>query len=63
MVHGKTFCVKRLRLLQYLTERGFTEYTIIPDPTSTKGFNWFIFQNSDELEAAITEYFKQYKKN
>ena len=63
MTHGKTYCVKRLRLLQYLKAKGFTEYTVIPDPTSSKGYNWFIFENSNELEEALTEYFTQLKKN
>ena len=53
----KTYTVKRLRLLQYLVERGFKDYTIIPDPTSTKKYNWFVFELTEDLEAAVTEYF------
>jgi hypothetical protein len=41
--------------------KGFKEYTIIPDPTSTKGYNWFVFENTEALEEALAEYFS--KKN
>lgn len=58
--------VKRLRLLQYLLDRGFTDYKIIPDPTSTKaGYNWFVFKNTPELQQIVDEYFvniKNFKK-
>lgn len=53
----KTYTVKRLRLLQYLVERGFKDYTIIPDPTSTKKYNWFVFELTEDLEATVAEYF------
>lgn len=59
MKHGPTFTVKKLRLLQFLRKKGFTKYKIIPDPTTTKNYNWFIFKNSDALEAAIKEYFSK----
>ncbi len=62
MEHKATYTVKRLRLLQFLVERGFTEYTVIPDPTTSKHYNWFIFQNSEELEAAVNEYFNNLKE-
>jgi hypothetical protein len=52
-----TYTVKRLRLLQYLVSRGFKDYTVIPDPTSSKNYNWFIFENSDALQEAINNYF------
>lgn len=53
----KTYTVKRLRLLQYLVERGFKDYKIIPDPTSTKKYNWFVFELTEALEEAVNEYF------
>lgn len=59
---NNTYIVKRLRLLQYLTEKGFTEYTVVPDPTSTKGYNWFIFKTSPEFLDALEEYFNALKK-
>lgn len=53
----KKIIVKRIRLLQYLVEKGFREYDIIPDPTSNKGYNWFIFKHTPELKAVVDEYF------
>lgn len=53
----KTYIVKRFRLLQYLVERGFKDYKIVPDPTSTKKYNWFVFELTEDLEAAVKEYF------
>lgn len=57
MKSNATYTVKRLRLLQYLVNKGFKEYTIIPDPTSTKNYNWFVFENTEELAEAVAEYF------
>ncbi len=59
---NNTYIVKRLRLLQYLTEKGFTEYTVVPDPTSTKGYNWFIFKTSPEFLDVLNQYFEAIKK-
>jgi hypothetical protein len=63
MNHGPTFTVKRLRLLQFLKERGFTDYQVIPDPTTNKNFNWFLFKNSPELEEAVNDYFNNILPN
>lgn len=57
MKSNATYTVKRLRLLQYLVNKGFKEYTIIPDPTSTKNYNWFVFENTEALAEAVAEYF------
>ena len=59
---NKTYAVKRLRLLQFLIGKGFKEYTIIPDPTSTKGYNWFVFEYTPELQEALDEYFKTFEE-
>ena len=59
MKHNPTYTVKRLRLLQYLVNKGFKNYTIIPDPTSTKNYNWFVFENTEALEEAVNEYFSK----
>lgn len=61
MKYGDTYCVKRMRLLYFLVNKGFRDYEVVPDPTSTKGYNWFLFKNSEELEAAVEEYFAQFK--
>ena len=62
MTRNTTYIVKRLRLLQYLIDRGFKEYKIIPDPTTTKNYNWFVFENTEELEKAVAEYFEKLAK-
>lgn len=58
----KKIIVKRVRLLQYLVERGFREYEIIPDPTSNKSYNWFIFKHTPELKEVVDKYFENLKK-
>lgn len=60
MNNDSVYFVKRLRLLNYLLQKGFTEYEVIPDPTSHKGYNWFMFNRTPEFDAAVTEYFKQF---
>ena len=62
-MNKETYVVKRLRLLQFLVERGFKEYTIIPDPTSNKGFSWFLFSRTPELEAALDEYYSHLRNS
>ena len=59
MKHNATYTVKRLRLLTWLVNRGYKDYTIIPDPTSTKNYNWFVFENTEALEEALAEYFSK----
>ena len=59
MKHNATYTVKRLRLLTWLVNRGFKDYTIIPDPTSNKNYNWFVFENTEALEEAVNEYFSK----
>jgi hypothetical protein len=54
------YFVKRLRLLNYLIERGFRQYEVIPDPTSHKNYNWFVFKRTPEFDEAIAEYFAQF---
>lgn len=53
---------KRLRTLNWLISKGFTDYEVIPDPTSHKNYNWFIFKRTPELDAAVEEYFSQFKQ-
>ena len=60
MTNDNVYFVKRLRLLNYLLTRGFTDYEVIPDPTSHKGYNWFMFKRTPEFDEAVTEYFKQF---
>lgn len=55
--HGEVYCVKRLRLLEYLLDKGFKPYATIPDSTNWKYKNW-LFKNSEKLEIYIEDYFK-----
>lgn len=61
MTDEKVYYVKRLRLLNFLITRGFREYEVIPDPTSHKNYNWFMFERTPEFDAAVEEYFAQIK--
>lgn len=59
----KIYIVKRIRLLEFLVDKGFKNYKVIPDPTSTKKYNWFIFEDSEEIRAAANEYFDNIQKS
>lgn len=50
------YTVKRLRLLEYLLDKGFEVAKTIPDPSNPK-YKWWLFVNTPELEAVVTEYF------
>lgn len=58
MKHKETYICKRLRLLEYLIKKGFEVKATIPEPQNPKYCNW-IFENSDELETALDEYFSK----
>ena len=60
MDNENLYFVKRLRLLNFLITRGFRDYEVIPDPTSHKNYNWFVFKRTPEFDAAINEYFAQF---
>lgn len=62
-MNNKKYICKRLRLLFFLVDRGFTKYEVMQDPTTTKNYNWFIFENSDELQKAVAEFFAPTKIN
>jgi uncharacterized protein YdaT len=61
MNNESLYYCKRLRTLNALISKGFTDYEVIPDPTSKKGYNWFVFKRTPELDAAVAEYFAQFK--
>lgn len=60
--HGEFYTVKRMRLLEYLLNRGFEPVATVPDPTNYK-FKWWQFKNSKELEECIKVYFENLKNN
>ena len=51
------YTCKRLRLLTFLKDKGFTPIATIPEPTNIK-FNWWLFDNTPELQSCLNEYFK-----
>ena len=59
---GEFYSCKRMRLLNFLMERGFYPEATVPDPQNIK-YKWWLFRNNKELETSISEYFSQYKKD
>lgn len=55
--HGKVFTCRRLRMLNYLRDRGFIPFKSVPEINNPKYYNW-LFYNSPELEQAINEWFE-----
>lgn len=49
---------KRLRLLDYLMEKGFRAVGTLPDVKNPRYRVWK-FENSPELERAVAEYFAE----
>lgn len=50
------FVCKRLRLCNYLMDRGFFPYQVEPDKNNTR-YNVYIFENTPALTAAVVRYF------
>lgn len=57
MAENNYYIVKRYRMLEFLISKGFTDYKIIPDPTSSRNYNWFLFEQTEALKEAVKEYF------
>lgn len=53
------YYVKRLRMLSWMLDHGFTKYEVVPDPTSKKDYNWFVFKRTPEFNKAVEDYFAQ----
>lgn len=62
MKHGEVYTCKRLRLLNYLTDKGFYPFEIVPDINNPKYKTWK-FKNSPELERCLKEYFNKFTVN
>lgn len=56
----KHYTCKRLRMCEYLIKQGFTPTATIPDATNPR-FNWWLFEQSPELETAVNTYFELLK--
>ena len=52
----KHYTCKRLRMCEYLIKQGFTPTATIPDATNPR-YNWWLFDNTPDLMAAVDEYF------
>lgn len=60
MNNEKVYYVKYLRMLNWLITKGFRNYEVIPDPTSHKNYNWFVFERTPEFDRAVEEYHAQF---
>ena len=52
----KTFKCTRLRLCNYLMDRGFFPYRVEPDPGNPR-YKIYLFEESPALTAAVVRYF------
>jgi len=58
----KQYVCKRLRLLEYLKNKGYNPIKTIPDATNPK-YNWFIFNSEEDgFNTALNEYFERFKR-
>lgn len=58
----EVYAVKRMRLLDYLLQRGFEPFAEQPDATNWKYKNW-LFKNTPELQTALKAYFEDINGN
>lgn len=57
MKYGEIYICKRYRLLSFLKSKGFLPETTLPDRDNPR-YNVWLYQNSEELEKALEEYFE-----
>ena len=55
MKYGEKYLCKRYRLLSFLRAKGFYPELVLPDKDNPR-YNVWIFNNSEELEAAVAEF-------
>lgn len=55
---NKYYTCKRMRLLEYLRDKGFEPEKSIPDPGNPK-YNWWLFKNTKELSQEVQAYFNK----
>lgn len=56
--HGETYTVKRMRMLDWLCNKGFYPEYSVRDKNNPR-YNVWKYKNTPELEDAIDEYFAQ----
>lgn len=54
----KTFVCKRLRLCNYLMDRGFFPYRVEPDKDNPS-YSVYLFEETTALTAAVVRYFSK----
>jgi len=57
----KYYVCKRLRVLGFLAEQGFTYDFALPDMRDPQKLNWF-FVKTDELKAALEKYYSRQRE-
>lgn len=57
---SKTYVCKKIKLYNYLTSKGFVPFRIAPDLFDCKRLVW-LYDDCDDLQAAITEYYSKIK--
>lgn len=55
MEHKKSFCCYRLPLYNWLSERGFTPFSVKPDMKNPK-FKVWLYDNTEEIRQCVQEY-------
>lgn len=53
---GRYYYCKRLRMLEYLRNKGFLPTTTIPDMNNPR-YNIWLFEWTDDFDSAMKEYF------
>lgn len=51
----QTYVCKRIRMCNYLMEKGFEPYKVVPDRYNPR-YNVFLFTATPELNKAVIEY-------
>lgn len=60
-MNRQTYVCKRIRLCNYLRDKGFEPYKVVPDYDNPR-YNVFLFTATPELNEAVIEYINQIPK-
>lgn len=55
-MNKRTYVCRRLRLYNFLTERGFVPYQTAPDKYDCKRIIW-LYEDCKEIQNAVKEYY------
>lgn len=58
MEHGPVYRVHKIRMLNWLMDRGWEPFETIREPSNPRFYNW-LFHNSPEFEEDVRTYIKQ----